>query len=94
MEREHIHVKFVTKALVSVVTIQCTVCDKTFSAAASFKWHITPVHGGERDHQCKVCDKTFSAAASFRLHITSVHGGERVHQCKVCDKTFSAAGSW
>ncbi|XP_039621456.1 putative zinc finger protein 286B [Polypterus senegalus] len=79
-------VKVQWKIHTGVKPYQCAECGKTFSLAASLRYHKR-VHTGEKPHQCPECRKTFMRSTHLREH-RRIHTQEKPYKCNQCSKTF------
>ncbi|XP_049877840.1 zinc finger protein 275-like [Pectinophora gossypiella] len=72
---------------------KCPTCDKEYTAASSYFYHLKYAHKAVKDKPCDVCGRKFATDACLKQHKASVHASERAHKCQFCEKTFRSKAS-
>uniref|UniRef100_A0A2A4K7B4 C2H2-type domain-containing protein n=1 Tax=Heliothis virescens TaxID=7102 RepID=A0A2A4K7B4_HELVI len=72
---------------VTMKTIRCHACDKTFDNKGALSTHTKRDHLMERKHKCTECDMGFFLPNELKLHMVK-HTGERTFKCTVCSKSY------
>ena len=59
-------------------TIRCSQCNKSFSQAANLTAHCR-THSGEKPFRCNICNRKFSQSSSVTTHMRT-HSGDRPYR--------------
>lgn len=46
----------------------CPTCDKGYSSANGFKYHLENGHGPKKTYTCEVCDKVYGSKQGLNVH--------------------------
>ncbi|XP_063371848.1 zinc finger protein 287-like [Cydia amplana] len=79
---------FILKQLISLSSLPCQLCSKTFSTQRSLASHMQTVHSTDKKYRCNMCGASYTSKKSLGAHVRRHTAQPKPCLCHLCGASF------